>query len=187
MLIYTGIGSRATPHNIMSIMTTIAVYLDSEGYILRSGGADGADTAFAIGATQQEIYIPWKNFNNVVNGIHDGNVDEGMILASQLHPAWERCSFGAKKLHSRNTFQILGPKPISNPIKTKFVVCYTQNAEIKGGTATAIKLAMQNNIPVFNLGQYDNFQDFVGEFESLEDCIMNDFGEFLTEVSTNFS
>ena len=186
-MLYTGIGSRETPHHILTLMTEIAKILDNIGYTLRSGGADGADTAFALGSSRHEIYIPWKNFNKVVDGIYTGNVDEGMILASQLHPAWHRCSYGAKKLHSRNTFQILGPNPISNPIKTKFVVCYTQNAEIKGGTATAIKLAMQNNIPVFNLGQYDNFQDFVGEFESLEDCIMNDFGEFLTEVSTNFS
>ncbi|MCB1711190.1 MAG: hypothetical protein KDH96_01545 [Candidatus Riesia sp.] len=186
-MIYTGIGSRETPNHILDIMTTISKLLDNHGFVLRSGGADGADTAFATGSTNQDIYVPWKNFNKVKNGIFTGNVEEGMQLASKLHPAWERCSLGAKKLHSRNTFQILGPDPISNPIKTKFVVCYTKNAEIIGGTATAIKLALQNDIPIFNLGMYDNFQDFVGEFQSLEECVMKDFELFLNENSIYFS
>ena len=31
---------------------------------LRSGGADGADLAFEIGAANKEIYLPSKDFNN---------------------------------------------------------------------------------------------------------------------------
>ena len=49
-MLYTGIGSRETPHHILTLMTEIANILDNIGYTLRSGGADGADTAFALGS-----------------------------------------------------------------------------------------------------------------------------------------
>ena len=49
-LIYAGIGSRATPESILADMTTIAGWLARTGWHLASGGADGADTAFAGGA-----------------------------------------------------------------------------------------------------------------------------------------
>ena len=62
---YTGIGSRETPSHILELMTKIAKYLDSLGFILRSGGAPGADTAFANGAVNKQIFIPWKNFNGI--------------------------------------------------------------------------------------------------------------------------
>lgn len=180
-MLYTGIGSRETPHHILTLMTEIAKILDNIGYTLRSGGADGADTAFALGSSRREIYIPWKNFNKVFDGIYTGNVEEGMILAAEIHPAWHRCSYGAKKLHSRNTFQILGPNPLSQPIKTDFVVCYTKNAEIIGGTATAIKLAIKNDIPVFNLGMFEHYQDFTGEYENLDELIMKEFELFMQQ------
>src|SRR4051794_35199053 len=56
--IYTGIGSRQTPAEVLALMTRIAQALDAEGYILRSGEAAGADTAFAQGATRREIFLP---------------------------------------------------------------------------------------------------------------------------------
>lgn len=59
-MIYTGIGSRETPPEIQEIMTNYARKLDKLGFILRSGGAMGADTAFEKGSTNKEIYLPWK-------------------------------------------------------------------------------------------------------------------------------
>jgi predicted Rossmann fold nucleotide-binding protein DprA/Smf involved in DNA uptake len=43
---YTGVGSRKTPPDVLSLMTRIATHLDSLGKILRSGGAKGADDLF---------------------------------------------------------------------------------------------------------------------------------------------
>jgi hypothetical protein len=34
---------------------------------------------------------------------------------------------------------------------SKFVICWTPNGELKGGTAQAIKIAKNYGIPVFNL------------------------------------
>lgn len=54
MMFYTGIGSRETPQEIQNLMFKIAQKLDSK-YILRSGGADGADLAFEKGSSKKEI------------------------------------------------------------------------------------------------------------------------------------
>ena len=56
MKYYAGIGSRKTPHDTCDLMTKIAIALDNRGYILRSGGAKGADKAFEAGSDTQEIY-----------------------------------------------------------------------------------------------------------------------------------
>ena len=52
---YAGIGSRKTPKDICELMTRVARYLYFKGYTLRSGAADGADTAFEIGAGQEKL------------------------------------------------------------------------------------------------------------------------------------
>lgn len=70
MKFWTGVGSRETPRDILDLMEDIAFKLSQDKWILRSGGAEGADTAFEIGALNSftevvpEIYIPWLNFNN---------------------------------------------------------------------------------------------------------------------------
>lgn len=54
-------------------MTKIAIYLDSLGFILRSGGASGADTAknkipvYNLG--NNDVYL---KFNNFIHGIKNG-------------------------------------------------------------------------------------------------------------------
>ena len=55
--IYAGIGSRKTPIKILKEMTKIANFLNKKGYILRSGGAIGADKAFENGSgNKKEIF-----------------------------------------------------------------------------------------------------------------------------------
>lgn len=41
---YTMIGSRSTPEDIMKLMERLAYKLASQGWVVRSGGADGADS-----------------------------------------------------------------------------------------------------------------------------------------------
>ena len=49
-LVYAGIGSRATPRAVLEQMTVMAAWLARRGWHLHTGGAAGADTAFAAGA-----------------------------------------------------------------------------------------------------------------------------------------
>ena len=64
-LYYAGIGSRDTPRWVLDCMKKLA-YCLSDDFILRSGGADGADSYFEIGCDkgngEKEIFLPWRGF-----------------------------------------------------------------------------------------------------------------------------
>jgi hypothetical protein len=138
-------------------MTDIAGILYLKRYILRSGGAEGADTAFergvdivvSAGLIGKEIYVPWKGFRNN----HKDDITEiritAFVIAQGIHPNWKGLSDGAKKLHARDIHQVLG-RDLKTP--SKFLICWTMNGEDIGGTRTAIKCARNNKIPVYNLG-----------------------------------
>ena len=79
-------------------------------------------------------------------------ISETERIASEVHPAWDRCNEWARGMHSRNCHQILG-YDLQSPVDA--VVCWTPDGKIQGGTATAIRIAMKYNIPVFNLGTKD--------------------------------
>lgn len=162
---YAGIGSRETPKEVLEYMEELAIRLEKQGYILRSGGAGGADTAFEKGVSEpdmKEIYLPWSGFGYIEKKYHNpdkgyyalqnlGLEEEAKTIAGRLHPAWGACSRGAKSLHSRNIHQILG-QDLKSP--SKFVIAYAvvdNNGRAKGGTAMAISLADMRGIPVYNL------------------------------------
>ena len=166
MKYYAGIGSRKTPFHILSLMTNIARDLEAIGYTLRSGGADGADKAFSHGCKNKEIYIPWKGFNGINDATSTEATKDAFLIVSSIHPAWDRCSHGAKKLHARNVHQILGSDIHDEDNYSSFVVCWTPNGQTIGGTATAIKLANQRDIPVYNLalpGDLNKLDKFIKE------------------------
>ena len=156
MKYYTGIGSRETPTDILNLMTEIARKLGALGWTLRSGGAEGADTAFERGFGAKQVFLPWSGFADrqlgrgmhVLGAFHPHLQKQAYDEASAVHPAWDKCSAGAKKLHARNVFQVFGPELNLN---SKFVICWTPGGKTTGGTATAIRLAEKAKIPVFNL------------------------------------
>jgi len=150
MKYYTGIGSRSTPPEILSQMTNIAIFLCETGYVLRSGGASGADTAFEAGVSdpdKKDIYLPWKGFNGN-SSPHYRVTDEALKLAAKVHPAWDKLSQGARLLMGRNGYQVLG---FGLRIPSEFLICWTKSGKEIGGTAQAIKIAQSLSIPVYNL------------------------------------
>lgn len=169
-IFYTGIGSRTVPESVLALMRKIAYGLAEYNYILRSGGAEGSDQAFETGCIrnkgQKEIYIPWNGFEGHYDnqkGVFLLNNEKALKIAEEIHPAWNRLSQGAKKLHQRNVHQVLG-KDLTSP--SKFIVCYTIDGEKVGGTRTALILAEQYNIPIFNLGiegSFENLKTFLGK------------------------
>lgn len=85
-------------------------------------------------------------------------------IVSEIHPFWKAekdaiaagkplekpMSKGAKSLHTRNVFQVLG-RDLNSP--SEFLVCYApvdKHGIPKGGTRTAFVLAQQYDIPCFN-------------------------------------
>lgn len=173
---WTGVGSRSTPEHILKIMRAVAHKLAVKGYTLRSGGADGADIAFEYGSDDvngsKEIYISWDNPKSTHGRIYYHNnrdvfkldlspkKEDAMILASEIHPAWDRCSQAAQKLHARNMFQVLGYR-LDKP--SSFLICYAipQGDSVKGGTRTAFECARRHGIPVFNMYEKDVQERFI--------------------------
>ena len=156
---YSGIGSRRTPTDIQQRMTKSAVCLDLLGYRLRSGGADGADTAFELGATHKDIFLPWPGFNRRVCEFVP-IPSEAFVIAKRFHPAYGLLPNSVKNLMARNVMQILGAD-LETP--SAFVLCWTPDGiehgkdrtSKSGGTGQAISIASSMNIPIFNMKQPD--------------------------------
>lgn len=188
MRIYTGVGSRETPSDITLLMEKIGFALANTGWTLRSGGAAGADQAFERGMfecvgydqpygwTPGEIYLPWEGYEGHFKHTHGGmNILPSQIslpfdktaeaMAMGVHPAWEACKQGARRMHTRNVFQVLGP---TLDIPSKMLIAWTRldkRNNPKGGTATAIKLAKENGVEVFNLNipeHFDRISKWIG-------------------------
>lgn len=155
-LIYAGIGSQETPPEVLEQMYDIAIQL-SPRWLLRSGHADGADTAFELGALNangpMEIFIPWFGFKGAPHNdprYIRPKATQGLAdYAASFHPAWNKCSDAAKLLHMRNVCQVLGE---NGDQPTQLVICWTRGGRAGGGTGQAIRIAQAHNIPVFDLG-----------------------------------
>ena len=159
MKFYTGIGSRETPPGVEPMIQEICTFLNKLEYTLRSGGAPGADSKFETNFLgEKEIYQPWKGFNGnksdlFLDSMDIEIVDKARQIAKEHHPSWNNLSEPAKKLMTRNTFQVLG-KDLKSP--SKFVVCWTQGGGIKGGTGQAMRISKSLNVPIFNLFNKDS-------------------------------
>ena len=153
-LVYAGIGSRQTPADTLQDMTTISAWLAKTGWHLSSGGADGADNAFAKGAPTNErsVFLPWKDYNKLSGAdciiLTPAQLQNCMAVAERLHPTWERCKPGARRLHARNAAILLGPN-LDSPVNA--VIAWTPGGALKGGTAMGIRIAAEHGIPVLNL------------------------------------
>jgi hypothetical protein len=155
---YTGVGSRETPDEVLALMTNIAQRLWLEGWVLRSGAAPGADTAFEGGAapdgdySRTEIYLPWEGFE--LRKPHQAKrgrpQPEAYEIAARFHPAWSSLKEGAKALHARNVHQVLG-YDVTKPDPSKFLICWTEGGKGGGGTGQALRIAKAYNVRIFDL------------------------------------
>ena len=149
MKYYTGIGSRETPPPVRTLMTRVAQRLAELSYILRSGGAGGADIAFELGVGEElrkNIFLPWKGFNQNQSSLFF-ILPEAYEMAEQFHPNWDACSPAARKFHARNCYQVLG---IDLKTPSDFVLCWTPNGKPVGGTGQALRIATHHKIPIVN-------------------------------------
>lgn len=158
---YAGVGARDTPKEIMVLMTSIASKLSKREYLLRSGGASGADTAFANGASLKEIFVPWEKFNDNPTPYFNPTY-QALELAKKYHPKWGSLSQGAKKLHGRNTQIVLG-KDCDDPVD--FCICWTKEGKIVGGTGQALRICKDNNIPIYNLAIDEDIDRLYKDFD----------------------
>ena len=156
--VYAGVGARRTPEPVLARMRDLARYLGERGWRLRTGGADGADNAFAAAAPpdRRDVYVPWRGYNgwdaSACRVLAPAEIEAMRPLAAPHHPAWERCSARVRNLHARNVAVLLGPD-LRRPAHA--VLCWTRNGQDVGGTGMAIRLARHHRIPVLNLAEVD--------------------------------
>ena len=181
MLTYTGVGSRSTPPAILQDMILIGQRLAINGWTLRTGRAQGADQAFEHGcdlvatenSADKEIFLPWNGFPGEDHYDYKEPFKAPRILVESpgenaiqmaqdlLYPNhWNRMKQGARKLHARNCYQVLG-MDLETP--SDLLICWAEIDNYmypgdpkardypRGGTATAWKLAKKYNIPCYNL------------------------------------
>jgi hypothetical protein len=155
-MIYAGIGSRKTPYPVLQLMTTFAEIAGQRDWVLRSGGAVGADSAFHKGAVkvkgQSEIYLPERNDIFVptnITKVFNHPTYTAEKIAAEHHPAWHLCKPFSRKLHARNAHIVLGAD-LRQPVNA--VVCWTPPGFNQGGTGLALSIARSHGIPIFNLG-----------------------------------
>lgn len=173
MKYYAGIGSRETPEDILQRMQSLAYFLSTKRYVLRSGGAEGADTAFETGCDDhgghKEIFLPWKSFNNNASSFYEPS-QQALDLAEVIHPYFAVMKRPSKLLTARNMHQILGEK-LDKPVM--FVACWTKDGceshetydpKITGGTGSAIALASLKSIPVYNFYNEERFFNLMEDF-----------------------
>lgn len=144
--VYTGIGSRDIPNNKMQQLEYFAILLDKMGYLVRTGDADGSDFSFRKKTKNKRVYT-----------VSDADKFSREI-AQRIHPNWNAMKTYSQDLHARNCKQVLGDN-LTDP--SLFLLCYTKGGKIEGGSRTAITLAKENKIPVFNIYFDEDIRNFI--------------------------
>lgn len=143
---YAGIGSRETPPLILTLMHDLAARL-APTWTLRSGRAIGADSAFERGALSANGLTDLYTANSTIP-------DWAFSTVSQFHPAPHRLTDYSRLLHARNALILFGPGGPDDPDlrnRVAFIICWTPNAAITGGTGQALRIANHYSIPIRNL------------------------------------
>lgn len=169
--IYAGIGSRETPPEVLDVMTKLTARLGELGFVLQSGGAKGADTAFERGVVGKhkavifyaDSYGFLDKFDKLMSDYRPEAIEAGMELFKEFHPAPHRCSDYAARLHCRNAFILLGADLPHGPNPVDFIICWTKDGGVTGGTGQALRIGKAYDIPVFNL-YFEDAIPRLGEF-----------------------
>ena len=156
ILTYAGIGARATPSSVLADMTVIAGWLARNGWHLATGGAEGADSAFAAGAPadRRSLWLPWPGYN----GHHGPDcLALSPVRAPRLH--------GHRRPIAPGVGPLLPDRPQTacaqrrDPARREMRsagrcggLLEPGRRSATGGTGMAIRIAGAHGIPVLNLG-----------------------------------
>lgn len=167
MRVYAGIGSRRTPPAVCDLMVEVARLLAARGWTLRTGGAEGADTAFLSGAllwepARFELYLPWPGFSDQAPATLVRPTLRALEIAAPYHVRWQLLKQSERKLLARNVHQVLGAD-CNSPVP--LVICWTPDGSLdghgpdSGGTGMALRIAAGEapGVEVINLARDDHW------------------------------
>lgn len=148
---FAGVGARATPAPVLTLMRDTGALLVEGGWSLRTGEAIGADAAFREGALEAghpgDIFTI-KPRPDIPGSLCDLRPTHLRMLRS-IHPKPDALGPVALKLMARNGSQVFG-LDFTEP--SDVVICWTKGGRGEGGTGQAIRLARSVGIPVIDLG-----------------------------------
>lgn len=144
MKTYAGIGNRHIPDSARAAMEDIGAGLARLGWSLRSGGAEGADSAFEAGHLSA---FPMGHRERIEILRPSICTEAARAVAALHHPAWGACTDHARNLLGRNVQIILGPD-LDAPVNLVLAYCVDTT---RGGTALALRVASEHGIRVVNL------------------------------------
>lgn len=165
---YTGIGSRETPTQVLEQMAEIGTRLAEQGYVLRSGGARGADTAFERGCDAargaKQIWDIYQTY--VSRNLRDWALEKASAVCWEF--PLEKMKAFTVSIIVRNMYQVYGdPETLEEATPTDFVVYWAKGNPLEpgresGGTRYAVRQAHKAGIKTYNLRtQGDEFAEML--------------------------
>lgn len=177
----TVVGTRDTTDEEWDLLADTTSIQTNRGFGMRSGGAGGSDEAGYQGALRVlqrlqippieriQVFLPWngmkrdyrdqplpKLYHDPSKGIYDAsqfeNWAEAERIALEARGTWDGLGQGGIKLHCRNSYQPLGPD--LQTWSKALLCCATpvgKKGTVKGGTNTAVQIALTYNIRVLNI------------------------------------
>ena len=150
---YAGIGARSAPEEALGAMRRLATSLRENGWVLRSGGAQGSDRAFESAAGRDKEVMTPRNMGMTSGGVATPPRWEVRTISPFcLEYPIEQMKPYVQALLARNAMIVVG---VAGDCHVDFVVCWTPTDDPcdpqAGGTRYACRLASSLGIPVFNL------------------------------------
>lgn len=166
------IGTREPPDGIVPILEDVGECLCDHGVAVSSGDADGCDKAGVRGAmrssnwpfvgarvflSKQVVTYPNGFVRRADNFIYYDasqfpNYEEAKAIAFKARGSFHGLYENGIALHSRNPYQVL-LDDLKSPVAS--VIFYARpvgkKGNVDGGTNTAIRIALDHNIPTINL------------------------------------
>lgn len=141
------IGTRTPERLDFEFAKLLSAHLVDAGWIVRTGGAAGIDTAAILGGSKVDphlvwIYEPWEGFADSVADPDNRRIPlrkEWFDSIYRYHPTPWRLSKTARRLHARNFGMI------EHPTRADLVIACPGRA---GGTWQGIRIAQALGIPL---------------------------------------
>jgi hypothetical protein len=156
---YVITGNDEAPQEVLDRMVAIVKDLEKAGYTLRNGGMKGPEDITEKAATNKEVHLPWKGFDNK-DSKFTFTSNHAKDLAKQFHPAFDGVKPVVQTFLAKNVRMIMG-KDLKSP--ALFLITWSMDGaetmaekSIKTGTTGhSVAIACALRIPVFNLQKPD--------------------------------
>lgn len=150
---------RDFPQEAKTSLYNIASKLIAKGITVRINGDDAefVSKVSALSTKHVEVYIPWKNFNNIESKYYF-NSATSKHLANKHFSAWDKIPDAVKAMMARNVRMIFGDK--NNSI-TLCLITWTKDGASKvseltkesGKASFIIRVAGSYSFPVLNIAK----------------------------------